>query len=119
MKELANIAAALSDENRLRALAALQQGELCLCQLIALLQLAPSTVSRHMELLHQAGLVTRRKEGRWHYFQLADRQASPRVRQALRWCLAHLAENDAPIQDQQRLKQLRRLTLEEVCACYR
>ncbi len=119
MKELANIAGALSDESRLRALAALRDGELCLCQLIALLQLAPSTVSRHMDVLHEAGLVTRRKQGRWHYFSLADRQTSAVARQALRWCLPHLSDNDAPMKDQRRLQQLRQLPLEEVCACYR
>ena len=46
--------------------------ELCLCQLIDLLGLAPSTVSKHMTVLQQAGLVQRLKQGRWHFYRLAE-----------------------------------------------
>ena len=63
---------ALSDASRVRALLALGRGEVCVCRLIELLRLAPSTVSKHMALLKQAGLVASRKEGRWIYFRLAD-----------------------------------------------
>jgi ArsR family transcriptional regulator, arsenate/arsenite/antimonite-responsive transcriptional repressor len=49
------------------------------------LGLAPSTISRHVELLRQAGLVEVRKEGRWHHYRLAGRGASPEVRAAIRW----------------------------------
>ena len=66
MHELTTIARALDNESRLRILMSLQAGELCLCQLIELLGLAPSTVSKHVELLRVAGLVDRRKDGRWH-----------------------------------------------------
>ncbi len=75
MTDLVNVARALADESRVRALLALRGGELCLCQIIELLGLAPSTVSKHMDVLFRAGLVERRKEGRWHYFQLAGRPA--------------------------------------------
>lgn len=62
------ITKALSDLSRVRLLSALEQGELCVCQLIALLKLAPSTVSKHMSILRQAGLVSSRKDSRWVYY---------------------------------------------------
>jgi ArsR family transcriptional regulator, arsenate/arsenite/antimonite-responsive transcriptional repressor len=68
---------ALSDESRLRLVFALRQGELCVCQLIALLGLAPSTVSKHLSMLRDAGLVNARKEGRWVYYRLSARKDFP------------------------------------------
>ncbi len=109
---------ALSDGTRVRALLSLRGGELCLCQIIDLLALAPSTVSRHMDLLHRAGLVERRKEGRWHYFRL-PRKASPVVRGGLRWALGALRGAPSLRADARRLCCVRRKGLGEVSACYR
>ena len=82
MNRLLLVSRALSDESRLRVLMALSGGELCLCQLIELLGLAPSTVSKHMQLLQQAGLVDYRKQGRWRFYRLSDPEtASPEVRE--------------------------------------
>jgi ArsR family transcriptional regulator len=67
---MVEIAKALSDSNRVRALMALRNGELCVCQLIELFKLAPSTVSKHMSILKQAGLVESRKDSRWVYYRL-------------------------------------------------
>lgn len=72
MEPFLSMAAALSDPNRLRALMALERGELCVCRIVELLGLAPSTVSKHMALLKQAGLAKSRKQGRWIYFRLTD-----------------------------------------------
>jgi ArsR family transcriptional regulator len=79
MNDVLNVAKALADANRLRALMALGAGELCVCQLIEMLGLAPSTVSKHLSILHQAGLVEVRKEGRWMYYRLPGRGASKAV----------------------------------------
>jgi ArsR family transcriptional regulator, arsenate/arsenite/antimonite-responsive transcriptional repressor len=119
MKEFLAITSALSDETRLRALLSLSEGELCLCQIIDLLGLAPSTVSKHMDLLHQAGLVRRRKEGRWHYFSLAGREASPLARRALRLTLESLLEHPGLKADATKLCCVRKKDLEEVATCYR
>ena len=70
MKDFVAVTKALSDRNRIRALLALRRGELCVCQIIALLGLAPSTVSKHMSILKQAGLVKSRKEERWMHYSL-------------------------------------------------
>ena len=57
MREFMNITGALADETRVRTLLALRKGELCVCQITELFGLAPSTVSKHLSLLFQAGLV--------------------------------------------------------------
>ena len=71
MRDFMAISKALADEQRVRVLLALQRGELCVCQVVELLGLATSTVSKHMSILKQARLVESRKEGRWMYYRLA------------------------------------------------
>ncbi|MDR3503774.1 MAG: metalloregulator ArsR/SmtB family transcription factor [Legionella sp.] len=71
MEHILTIARALADENRVRLLLALRDKEVCVCQLIELLQLAPSTVSKHMSILKQARLMTGKKKGRWMYLLVA------------------------------------------------
>ncbi len=63
MRTMVNITRALADGNRLRILMALRGGELCVCRIVAMLALAPSTVSKPIYLLRQAGLVEARKDG--------------------------------------------------------
>ena len=65
------ISRALGHPARLRAVAMLRTGELCVCQITEVLQLAQSTVSSHLRELRRAGLITERKDGRWVYFALA------------------------------------------------
>lgn len=72
MKKTAQLFKALSDETRLRLLALLSQGELCVCELMALLKLPQSTVSRHLAYLRHAGLVEDRRQGAWMYYRLAE-----------------------------------------------
>jgi len=119
MRPFLDITKALSDETRVRALAALREGELCLCHIVGLLELAPSTVSKHMDLLVRAGLVDRHKDGRWAHFRLADRSGSATVRHALRWALEALADNATIAKDAQRLAGLRHKNLQELAECYR
>ena len=83
MFEFLNITKALAEENRLRILLALEHQELCVCQLIELLKLAPSTVSKHVSILRQARLVTGRKDGRWIFYQLAGDGSPVEVKEAI------------------------------------
>ena len=119
MRNFMAITKALSDESRVRALMALKDGELCLCQIIDLLELAPSTVSKHMSLLVQAGLVEKRKEGRWHFYRHASNGASPEVKGALDWAVQSLGNEEVVGQDSEKLSRVREKNLEELCACYR
>jgi len=70
MEKLVNIFKALGDKNRLRIVKMLQQRTLCVCEITAVLALAPSTVSKHLSILKQAGLITDKKEGKWVYYSL-------------------------------------------------
>ena len=118
MQQLMSIIRALDNESRLRILLSLRDGELCLCQIIEFLHLAPSTVSKHVELLRQSGLIEMRKDGRWHYYRLAGRGASPAVRDAIRWISSSLRDEQVIIADATRLCDLRKITPEELTACY-
>ena len=91
---LAELAAALSEPHRLRLLGMLVQGELCLCDLTAGIELVSSTVSNHMAILKRAGLVESRKDGRWMFFRLIDASATTSAAELLRWALENLPESD-------------------------
>ena len=115
MWEFMAITKALADENRVRMLLALRQQELCVCQLIELVSLAPSTVSKHMAILRQARLVELRKEGRWVYYRLAGPGASPAVRRAIDWVRRSLADDSQVAADAERLEKILKLDPHELC----
>ncbi len=115
MQTVMNITRALADETRVRALLALRPGELCVCQLTELFGLAPSTMSKHLAILHQAGLVVSRKEGRWIYYALPDRKAPAAVRAALRWVEQSLAEDEAAQNDLKRLAAILKIDPSALC----
>jgi DNA-binding transcriptional ArsR family regulator len=119
LREILSITKALADENRLRALYALQSGELCLCQLIELLGLAPSTVSKHMAILRQARLIEGRKEGRWIYYRLMDADKPVEVQKSIAWICGALAKIKKIKEDGRRLKKILRIDREELCGKYR
>lgn len=91
MHSVLAIAKAMSDPNRMRVLCVLRGKELCACDIIEMLGLAQATVSRHMSLLVQAGLVIGRKQGRWTYYRLPERKdhPAPKVREAVKWVHDH------------------------------
>jgi len=119
MKEFMSVAKALADENRVRVLLFLGGGELCVCQVVEMLGLAPSTVSKHMAVLHQAGLVESRKEGRWMYYRLAERGAPPCVREAICWVHKGLAKDPQVLADAKRLGKVSKMSKEDLCRCYK
>ena len=110
---------ALADENRVRMLLALRQGELCVCQIVALVHLAPSTVSKHMSILKQAGLVESRKDGRWMYYRLRGPDPPPTVQQAIKWVFEALGNDPQVIRDQQQLQQILQLDPHQLCEALR
>jgi ArsR family transcriptional regulator, arsenate/arsenite/antimonite-responsive transcriptional repressor len=115
MVETLKITKALADENRLRIIAALEGRELCVCQLIELLDLAPSTVSKHLSILKNARLTNGRKEGRWMYYRLAGTEASACVKSILLW-FRECTHGDTRIQaDKQNLKEILKMDREVLC----
>jgi len=115
MRNFMTIAKALSDQNRIRMLMALSGGELCVCQITELVGLSPSTVSRHMSILRQAGLAEGRKVGRWVYYKHPDRDVSELVRGTLDWVHSSLAKDPHIQADVKRLRGVLKLDPETLC----
>ena len=115
MRELVAVMKALADENRLKIVMALDDQELCLCQLVELLGLATSTVSRHMSILHQARLVDSRKDGRWTYFRLSEEPAPCEAKAATSFVLESLRQDSRLRGHAKRLKQILKLDPEQLC----
>ncbi|MCL4190278.1 MAG: winged helix-turn-helix domain-containing protein [Thermoguttaceae bacterium] len=103
---------ALSERIRLRILNLLREGEVCVCDLVDVLQVPQPTASRHLAYLRRAGLVEVRKEGQWCYYRLAPPQSA--FRRALAECLVRCAdENPVMTADARRLRKVQR---ERCCA---
>ena len=69
--ENANVFKAFCDENRLMILEMLQSGEKCACVLLEKLNIVQSTLSHHMKILVDSGVVSARKEGKWTYYSIS------------------------------------------------
>lgn len=115
MREFLAVTKALSDPNRVRMLLALRGRELCVCQIIEMFGLAPSTVSKHMWILNQARLVEKRKEGRWMYYRQAGRDAPHAAREAIRWVQQALADDPQTERDTKRLEAILKIDPEVLC----
>jgi ArsR family transcriptional regulator len=77
MDDFVKVMKALSDPNRVRIIKMLQQRMLCVCELQAALGLAQPTVSKHLKILEEAGLVKRAKDGLWVNYAVSDGGRSP------------------------------------------
>lgn len=75
---------AAADPTRVRILKMLEGGEMCVCQIFAVLSLSQSTVSRHLFLLRAAGLIRDRKEKKWIHYSLEGKPQTPYAARILR-----------------------------------
>lgn len=114
MKQTARLFKTLSDETRLRILALLGQGELCVCDLMAALALPQSTVSRHLATLRNAGIVEDRRQGIWMYYRLATAKG-PLLAKLLPLVQDHLDGLDEARQDLDSLRQYMHKKDEAAC----
>lgn len=69
-KETAQICKALGDENRIKIIQMLTNGELCACKLLETLNITQPTLSHHMKILSDCELVSTRKDGKWSYYSI-------------------------------------------------
>src|ERR1039457_2035111 len=106
MREFMAVTKALSDPSRVRILLALRRKEMCVCQITELFGFAPSTMSKHLSVLHHAGLILSRKAERWVYYRLPDKSAPIAVREALDCFHKSLAKTDEAPLDTRKLKQI-------------
>jgi ArsR family transcriptional regulator len=103
---------ALAHPVRLRILAMLRGGELCVCQMTAVLDLAASTVSAHLADLKRAGLVGERKDGRWVFHRLDEGEAAAALLEPVWRAIAGDPQVEA---DARLLRDLRRVSVEDLC----
>lgn len=101
MENLLRIFKALSEETRLRILKLLERGELCVCDLVAALDMVQPKVSFHLNALKRAGFIKDRKEGRWSHYSLDE---SDLFRRFLILSLLERVEPGAVAEDKRRLE---------------
>ena len=112
MDQVLSTAKALADGNRMRVIMALtNHDELCVCQITEMLHLAMPTVSRHMSVLQNAGLMKSRKDSRWVYYRLSE-MFPP---QCLKWLKEALMDSEDIAGDKIKMKDILSRDLEELC----
>lgn len=112
MKEFVKVMKALSDPNRVKILKMLQQKQLCVCEMQAALGLAQPTVSKHLKILDEAGLVSFRKNGLWVDYYLTGGCSSP-YSATLLGNLRHWLDNEEEIK--QIIGKLPTIRREDIC----
>ena len=112
MREFIKVMKALSDPNRVKIVKLLQQKMMCVCELRGALEIAQPTVSKHLKILEEAGLVDFAKDGLWVNYYLADGNASPYAASVL-GNLKHWLEEDPEIAEL--VKKVPLLNREELC----
>jgi ArsR family transcriptional regulator len=107
---------AASDPTRVRILKILESGEICVCQIIAVVQLSQPTISNHLSLLKSAGLIKDRKDKKWVFYSLDGQDADGYAGRVLRNLRGWL--NDDPLieRDRERTALARNLGPVTICA---
>ena len=112
MKDFVKVMKALSDPNRVKIVKMLQHKALCVCEIQAHLQIAQPSVSKHLKILENVGIVESTKEGLWVNYHLTDGSSSPYVSSIL-GNLKHWLNDDAETREiVAKLPDIRR---EELC----
>jgi len=108
------ISKAFSEENRLRILNLLSFQEICVCQMVEILQLAPSTVSKHLSILEQARLVESEKRGKWVYYKLPQKPTK-QVKDSLKLIYDYTKSSTQIKADAKILKKVLKICVEDLC----
>jgi len=112
MKSFLKVMKALSDPNRVKIIKLLQQKMMCVCELRGALKIAQPTVSKHLKIFEEAGLVDYAKDGLWVNYFLTDGRTSPYAASVL-GNLKHWLEEDPEIAEL--VKKVPFLNREELC----
>jgi len=107
---------AAGDPTRTRILKLLEGGGLCVCQIQAVLGLAPSTVSKHLAILKTAGLVEDQRDGKWIEYALAPKGRNPYVNGVLAMLRGPLDRDSAVAADRKRLRAIKAIPRVKFCA---
>jgi len=112
MKEFIRVMKALSDPSRVKIIKMLQHKRMCVCEMKEALGIAQPSVSKHLKILEDAGLVECQKDGQWVNYYLSDGRKSPYV-SSLMGNLRHWLEKEPGIEGL--LKKIPHIRREEVC----
>jgi len=112
LDKLVKILKALGDKNRLRIVKMLQQKELCVCEITAVLRLATSTVSNHLSILKDAGIIEDRKDGKWVEYCLNTKTNNIFLNGLLALLSFWLNEDEQVVADNEKINTVDR---EELC----
>lgn len=112
MKTFVKVMKALSDPNRVKIVKLLQQKVMCVCELQAALGISQPSVSKHLKILEEAGLVDYQKDGLWVNYYLSDGRHSPYAASLL-GNIKHWLNNDPDLADL--MKQAPFFKREEIC----
>jgi len=115
MRDLELALKAAGDPTRTRILKLLEDGGLCVCQVQAVLRLAPSTVSKHLAILRNAGLVEDRRDGKWTEYALAGGGSNSFANAVLRMLRGPLDRDPLVVADRRRLREVKAIPLVELC----
>ncbi|MGB5422356.1 MAG: metalloregulator ArsR/SmtB family transcription factor [Desulfobacterales bacterium] len=108
MRTFIKVMKALSDPNRVKMIKMLQRRVMCVCELQGALGLAQSTVSKHLKIIEEAGMITYSKDGLWVNYRLADGAKNQYVASLL-GNLRHWLEDDPEVEALlNRLPEIRR-----------
>jgi len=108
---------AISVPARIRVLKMLNKYELCVCQIVAVLGLSQSTVSKHLWILKSARLIQDRKDGRWVFYSLVQNSTNEYVQFILSNLSKWLKEDEIVIEDMRKVEIVKRIPLEEAREC--
>ncbi|HEY9841117.1 MAG TPA: metalloregulator ArsR/SmtB family transcription factor, partial [Candidatus Obscuribacterales bacterium] len=114
LEAMTGLTKALADEHRLRMLLLLHRQELCACQIVEAFELANSTISKHLSILRQVGLIHSRKEGRWVYYSLPA-EPRPEIASTLAWVRELLQADETVQADQVRIDAILQIDPVELC----
>jgi len=107
LETLTGVYAALADPTRLRILALLRDGEICVCHIHASLDVPQPTASRHLAYLRKSGLVDARREGIWMHYRLTPID-NPVVATVVAAALHALSHTAVSVTDERRLHVARK-----------
>lgn len=113
VKDLAKAYKVLGESNRLRILKMLEIRPLCVCEITEVLQLATSTVSKHLSILRETGLIIDEKEGKWVNYRLNDTLDYPAIRQLLTFSSGVLINDEIVLSDAEKVMSVDR---HEICS---
>ena len=108
MRHLIKVFKALSDSNRLRILKMLENKPLCVCEITEILQLASSTVSKHLSILREADLIFDEKDGKWVNYAL-NRDIDDTIKKQILFVLKNgLLKDETVLKDLKKVKTIDR-----------